>query len=120
MGKPYSEDLRLRVISAVEDDEMSRRGAAARFGVSPSTAINWLRDWRCEGRSRARAMGGDRHSKLKGRRDLVLGLIEEQPELTLEELRAALGERGLIVGYGTVWRFFDKEGISLKKNRARQ
>ncbi len=120
MGKPYSEDLRLRVICAVEDEEMSRRGAAARFGVSPSTAVNWLRDWHCERRTKARAMGGDRHSKLKGRRDLVLGLIEEQPDLTLEEVRAALGERGLVVGYGTVWRFFDKEDISLKKNRARQ
>ena len=120
MGKPYSEDLRLRVIGAVEGEQMSRRGAAARFGVGISTAINWVRDWRVEGRTRARAMGGDTRSKLTGQRALVLGVIEEQPDLTLEEVRSALAEQGLVVGYGTVWRFFDKEGISLKKNRARQ
>lgn len=120
MGKPYSEDLRLRVIGAVEDEKMSRRGAAARFGVSVSTAINWVRDWRAEGRTRSRAMGGDTRSKLTGQRALVLGLVDEQPDLTLEEVRSVLAEQGLEVGYGTVWRFFDKEGISLKKNRAAQ
>ena len=118
MGKPYSEDLRSRLIDAVEDEGMSRRGAAARFGVGVSTAINWVRDWRAEGRRRARAMGGGTRSKLCRERVLVLGLIEEQPDLTLEEVRIALAERGLKVGYGTVWRFFDKEGISFKKNRA--
>ena len=118
MAKPYSEDLRRRVIGAVEDEKMSRRGAAERFGVGASTAINWVRAWRDEGRTRARAMGGDTRSKLTGQRTLVLGLIEERPDLTLEEVRWALAEQGVDVGYGTVWRFFDKEGISLKKNRA--
>lgn len=118
MGKPYSEDLRSRLINAVEDEGMSRRGAAVRFGVGFSTAINWVRDWRAEGRSKARAMGGDTRSKLSERRTLVLGLIEEQPDMTLEEVRRALAEQELEVGYGTVWRFFDKEGISFKKNRA--
>ena len=41
-------------------------------------------------------------------------------DLTLEELRAELKARGVSVGYGTVWRFFDGEGISFKKNRARR
>jgi transposase len=39
MGKPASLDLRERVISAVEQEGMSRNGAAARFGVAPSSAI---------------------------------------------------------------------------------
>ena len=120
MGKPYSQDLRSRLIDAVEDEGMSRRGAAARFGVSVSTAINWVRDWRAEGRNTARAMGGNTRSKLSKDRALVLGLIEKQPDLTLGEVRRALVERKLEVGYGTVLRFFDKEGISFKKNRAPQ
>jgi transposase len=40
------------------------------------------------------------------------------PDLTLEELRAELKGRGVIVGYGTVWRFFEREGITVKKNRS--
>jgi putative transposase len=68
MGKPYSEDLRLRVIDAVETEEVSRRGAAARFGVSVSAALNWVRGWRVEGCTRARAISGDTRSKLTGQR----------------------------------------------------
>ena len=39
----YSQDLRDRVIDAVLVEEMSRRGAAVRFGVSETTAINWVK-----------------------------------------------------------------------------
>lgn len=39
MAKPLSPDLRLRIIRAVEEEGMSCRGAAGRFGVAPSTAI---------------------------------------------------------------------------------
>ena len=46
MAKPLSPDLRLRIIRAVEDEGMSCRGAAARFGVAPSTAIELVSDWR--------------------------------------------------------------------------
>jgi len=49
-----------------------------------------------------------------------LARIAAAPDLTLEEIRAELAARGRHVGYGTVWRFFAAEGISFKKNRARQ
>jgi transposase len=65
-------------------------------------------------------MGGDHSSRLRDERDWLLHRIEEAPDLTLEELRAELAGRGKLVGYGTVWRFFAAEGISFKKNRARQ
>jgi transposase len=65
-------------------------------------------------------MGGDHSSRLRGEREWLLRRIEEAPDLTLEELRAELAARGKRVGYGTVWRFFAAEGISFKKNRARQ
>ena len=45
MTRPLSDDLRRRVVTAV-DDGMSRRGAAKRFGIAPSTAIKWVRTWR--------------------------------------------------------------------------
>ncbi len=42
MAGPYSQDLRDRVIAAVAQGGMSRRGAAARFGISESVAIKWV------------------------------------------------------------------------------
>ena len=44
MGRPYSNDLRERVVGAVEQGGMSRHQAAAHFGVAISTAINWFKN----------------------------------------------------------------------------
>jgi transposase len=41
MGKPYSVDLRKRVVAAIEGG-MSRNQAASQFGVAISTAIGWM------------------------------------------------------------------------------
>jgi transposase len=111
--------LRERVVGAVEGG-LSRRRAAAGFGVGIATVIDWVVVWRESGRLAAKPMGGDHSSRLKDERAWLLARIEEVPDLTLEELRAELAERGKQVGYGTVWRFFAAEGISFKKNRARR
>jgi transposase len=119
MARPYSQDLRERVVAAV-DGGMSRRAAAKRFAVAVSTVIDWVDAWGEEGRLVARPMGGDHRSRLREQRAWLLDLIAATPDLTLEEIRAALAVRDIHVGYGTVWRFFAAEGISFKKNRARQ
>ena len=55
MPAPYSEDLRVRVI----DCEGGDIGAAARtFQVAASTAITWVKEWRENGRTAAKSMGG--------------------------------------------------------------
>ena len=54
MTRPLSDDLRRRVVRAV-DDGMSRRGAAKRFGIAPSTAIKWVRAWQRTGCYRPRS-----------------------------------------------------------------
>jgi transposase len=64
-------------------------------------------------------MGGDRRSQLNGEREWLLARVAAEPDLTLEEIRAELGKRGVQVGYGTVWRFFEREDYSFKKNGAR-
>ena len=119
MARPYSRDLRERVVGAVEGG-LPRRKAAAVFGVGIATVIEWVRVWRDSGRLEAKAMGGDHNSRLKEERAWLLARIAAVPDLTLEEIRAELAERGKQVGYGTVWRFFAAEDISLKKKRARQ
>jgi len=119
MARPYSRDLRERVVRAVESG-VSRRKAAAVFGVGIATVIEWMRVWRDSGRLEAKPMGGDHNSRLKEERVWLLERIAAAPDLTLEEIRAELAARGKPVGYGTVWRFFAAEDISFKKNRARQ
>jgi transposase len=119
MARPYSKDLRERVVGAVEGG-LSRRRAASVFGVGIATVIEWVAIWRESGRLAARPMGGDHSSRLKEERAWLLERIATVPDLTLEEIRAELAARGKHVGYGTVWRFFAAEGISFKKNRARR
>jgi transposase len=95
MPAPCSQDLRDRVASAVSSGS-SARGAAKRFGISIGTAVRWAQRLRAEGHVEARAMGGDRRSRLTGHREAVLTLIGHQPDLTLEEIRGALIERHAI------------------------
>ncbi len=47
----------------------------------------------------------------------ILGLVEERPDVTLHEIRAALAARGIGVGIGTLWRFFARRRITLKKRQ---
>ncbi len=120
MARPYSMDLRKRVVAAIEGG-MSRRKAAAVFDVSPSSAVKWMLKHRRTGSVAAQPMGGDRRSKLRTERDWLLERSEAESDLTLEELRAELEERGVRVGYGTVQRFFAREDYSFKKkDRARR
>ena len=65
-GQPYSDDLRSRVISAIENGA-SYRQAAARHGVSASVALKWMRRFRETGSAAARPMGGARRAGLKGK-----------------------------------------------------
>jgi putative transposase len=119
MTKPYSEDLRPRVIKEIGKGVSCRR-AAALFGISAGTAVKWAQRWRRNDSYAALPQGGDYRSALRGEREWLLQQIKAVPDMTLAEVRQALRRKGIKVGYGTVWRFFDGEGISFKKNRLRR
>ena len=86
MTRPLSIDLRRQVVTAVVDGDMSRRSAAKRFGIEPSTAIKWVAAWRRAGSYRPRAQGGDRRSqRIEARTGVVLSLVDETPDFTLSE-----------------------------------
>jgi transposase len=117
MAKPLSPDLRIRIIRAVEEQGMSCRGAAARFGVAPSTAIELVNDWRSTGACEARVQGGDRRSaRIERHAAEILALVEATPDITLAEIAEYLfkahGERFVP---SVVWRFFDRRNITFKK-----
>jgi transposase len=114
----YSKNLRERVVAAV-DGGLSRRQAAGLFDVGVSTVVRWVQRFRATGNVAARPMGGDHRSRLTGERAWILQRVEAEPDLTVEELREELRDRGIMVGHGTVCRFFAREAITFKKKRAR-
>ena len=116
MAKPYSMDLRERVVAAVERDGMSRHAAAARYGVATSTAIKWVRRVRTTGSVAPGQMGGHRVGILGAHRDWLLERVVT--DFTLRGLVAELATRGVKVDYVQVWRFVHAEGLSFKKKRA--
>ena len=115
MARTLSQDLRDRVVAAI-DGGLSCRAAAARFGVSVSSAIRWRRLALEHGQAVAKPRGGDRHSgKIEAHGGFIRELIAEQGDMTLVEVQARLIERGAPVGIGTVHRFFVRHGITRKK-----
>ena len=119
MTRAYSEDLRLRVIGAVEAGASCRQ-AARRYEIGESTAIRWVARWRSTGIAAARPQGGDRRShRIEAYAALILGAVEERADITLAELvEHVQAETGARFATGTFWRFFDRRGITVKKRRA--
>ena len=118
MPKPCSEDLRERVIEAVAEGS-SRRAAGERFAVSASSAVRWVQRWHQSGSAAVTRRGG-RQPALEEHAGLLLALIEEEPDLTLDELREQLRAQDIGASRSRVWRFCARHGISFKKNRARR
>lgn len=117
MARPYSMDLRERVVAAVIGEGMTCHAAAARFGVAASSAIKWVRRVRETGSAAPGQMGGHRTGILSGaNRDWLLE--RAVTDFTLRGLVAELAERGVKVDYVQVWRFVHAEGLSFKKKRA--
>ena len=117
MSKALSLDLRVRVMAAVAEGA-SHRAAATRFGVSAASVSRWRALVRAQGDARAGPLGGDRRSgRIEAKSTLILRLVEETPDITIEELRRALGEHGHRFGYGTVQRFLARHKITRKKRR---
>lgn len=117
MARPYSVDLRERVVRSVEREGLSRRAAAKRFGVGIKTAIMWVQRFRATGSVAASRMGGHRPRKIiDSHREWLLKCCRGG-DFTLRGLVAELARRGLQVGYRPVWAFVRAEKLSYKKRR---
>ena len=115
MGKPYSLDLRERVVSALEGG-LSTRQAAARFSVGIATVGTWGRLKRSQGDVRPAKQGRPKGSVLDAHEDFILGVLQERPDTTLEEMAERLAaERGVRVVWTAVWKFLDRRGQTHKK-----
>ena len=119
MPRPYSTDLRERVVAAVENGETCRV-VAERFGVAVSSVVKWCQRYRQTGSVEPSQMGGHRPPVLSPHRDLVQQCFVDEPELTLRGLQRKLADQGIQASYGAIWRFVHGQGLSFKKNRAGQ
>lgn len=119
MSRPYSNDLRERVVRDMGSGR-SARAAAARFGVSVATAVRWSQRFRRTGGVAPGKIGGHRKPILLPEREWLHARIAAEPDLTLRALLAELHDRGVKASYGALWEFLDREGLSFKKNRVRQ
>ena len=117
MPKPYSIDLRGRVIEEVETGA-SRREAAERYGLSPSVVVIWVQRFEETGSIAAKPSGGST-SPLEKHAKFLLALIAEQPDMTLDEIVAAMRKRRIAGSRSAVWRFFARRNISFKENSVR-
>ena len=114
MPKAYSADMRGRVI-APGGKRGSRREAAEHYEVSASTAVIWVKCFRETGRCAAKPRGGS-ISPLEEHADFLLALIDEQPDLTLDEVVSAMRRQRISGSRTAVWRFFQRHKITFKKS----
>jgi transposase len=120
MSTPLSLDLRVRVLAAVASG-LSHRQVSERFGVSAASVSRWRALEREQGNAQSKPMGGDQRSRhIEKHGDLILSLYAATPDITLQELRAALAEHSVTVGYGGLWRFLRRRSITVKKRRRTQ
>jgi transposase len=113
MPKPYSIDLRDRVIEDVETGA-SRREAAERYGLSPSVVVIWVQRFEATGSVAAKPSGGST-SPLEKHAEFLLALIGGRPDMTLDEIVGAMRKRRIAGSRSAVWRFFARHNISFKK-----
>jgi transposase len=117
MAKPYSLDLRQRVVAAVAAGR-SRHAVARLFQLSPSAVIKWTKRFDNTGSVAPKPMGGVRRDALGEQRDWLRARLTEKPDVTLEALRGELAARGSKVSLWTIWNFCRSEHLTFKKKPA--
>lgn len=118
--QPYSQDLRERVLRAVEGGEEPEE-VAERFEVSRAWVYRVQQRVRESGERGSFPLGGHRRSRLAEAEPFLREWIAEQPDLTLRELHQRLERHGLAsTKIGALWHQLNKWQLTFKKNAARQ
>jgi transposase len=118
MTRPYSNDLRERVVAAVEGGA-SCRAVAARFGVAVSSVVKWHQRYRRTGSVAPGKMGGHRRRLLEPHRDFIVEQLRQVPHLTLHRLKDELAAHGVMISHNAIWQFLRREGLRFKKKPVR-
>lgn len=114
MARPYSVDLRERVVRVVEAGA-SRRATAAKFEVSVSFVVKLVQRWRRRGTVRPDRIGGWKRPALAAHAERVRALLAAEPDLTIAELHTRLAAEGIQVSRSGIGRFLAAKGLTRKK-----
>ena len=114
MTRAFSDDLRSRVLAASRNG-MSARSAAARFGIGISTAIAWIASARA-GLLTPAKQGRRGGSRLDTHEDFIFGMIEEEKDITLNEMVLRLREeKAVSIGRSALDVWLRKRSWTFKK-----
>ena len=119
MAKPYSPDLRERVIAAIETGH-NQSAVAKMLKIGRRTVVRYVGLWRTTGQIAARKFGGHKRHKLAEHADKVMALVKAEPDQTVAELQAKLEEAKIKVSASAIDRFLKASKITYKKNSVRQ
>ncbi len=116
--KPYSKDLRLKVLEAV-DRGMPRREVAEIFGVSTPTIKRWLKRRRETGQVDPKPNPGPPATKGVALEQALPAQLDANPDFTLEEHQQLFEETyGMSVSTASISRAFERLGLPLKKRHS--
>jgi transposase len=116
--KPYSQDLRERVLAAVKERKASQAQIARTFKIGQSTLEKWLRRQRETGSCAARPHGGGNPRALAGCESFLRAQVKKQPDVSLDELRARVAAtKGVQASPSMMCRELSRLNLRRKKSR---
>ncbi|HEY9877617.1 MAG TPA: transposase [Leptolyngbyaceae cyanobacterium] len=115
--KPYSLDLREKIVSTYEAGNTSIRQVAERFQVSKNTVQSLLKRKQATGTLQPAAATGGKASQLTGYEQEIVEMVETHQDYTLSEYCEYWQDKtGVRVSESTMCRFLQKQQLTVKKN----
>ena len=117
--KPYSQDLRDRIIQALEAGTATQRTIAERFCVSGSCVEKLWQRWRARGSRAAKPHAGGRQCHLKDQLEFLRHEVAKQPDATRAAWRDRIvAAQGPQVSPSTICRALQRLKLPVKKSRS--
>lgn len=117
--KPYSQDLRERVLAVVNGDQQSLSEIAQVFGISESTVDKWCKRQRDTGSTAARPFAGGRRRILQACSAMIRAAVKKQPDVSLVELcERVQAAHGIHASPSMMCRELHRLKLPLKKSRS--
>lgn len=117
--RPYSQDLRQRIVEALEADEETQPEIADRFGVSLSFVEKLWHRWRKTGSCAALPHGGGPKRALADDQALIREEVARQPDASLTELCQRVAQAGgAFASPSMMWREIKRLKLPRKKSRS--